>query len=487
MALFVCHSHCFILKMTPQPLYISAAHKSSGKTTVTLGLIAALKKNTPVQVFKKGPDYIDPIWHHKASSRPCYNLDFNTMSHNEILSLYQQFAISSGINLIEGNKGLFDGISVDGSDSNAALVKLLNAKTILVLDTQGITRGIAPLVLGYQAFDQELDIAGIILNKVGGSRHEEKLRRVLEYYTDLKVLGAVPKHKAMLLDEKHLGLIPGNEDKHAETRIAEIGKIVEASVDLHKIRRLVAHDNYPKNDPDKTRTPTRIKKHTPDNHPPVRLAVIMDQAFGFYYQNDLNHFRAYQVEIIPCDAIHDKALPKNIDGLLIGGGFPERHMQALSRNRSFRQSIRDAIENGLPAYAECGGLMYLCRQIQWQQEVCPMVGVIAADVEMTSKPQGRGLIRFRENEHMLWPQIPSEQEGSIIAAHEFHFSRLVNLDPNLQFAYEIHRGHGIDRKNDAIIHKHLIASYAHLYHSHQNPWTHRFVQFILACKNAGHD
>ena len=188
-------------------LLISAAHKSSGKTTVSLGLCAALaERGLAVQPFKKGPDYIDPMWLGKAAGRPCYNLDFYCMSHAEILTTVGHYSASANIALIEGNKGLYDGLDLDGSNSNAALARLTRTPVILVLDARGMTRGIAPLILGYQAFDPEVHIAGVILNQLGGSRHEAKLRAVIEHYTDIPVIGGVHRDKSMEIAERHLGL-----------------------------------------------------------------------------------------------------------------------------------------------------------------------------------------------------------------------------------------------------------------------------------------
>ena len=192
-------------------LLISAAHKSSGKTTVSLGLCAALAtRGLAVQPFKKGPDYIDPMWLGRAAGRPCYNLDFHCMAHAEILGSVGHHAGNADIALIEGNKGLYDGLDLDGSNSNAALARLTQTPVVLVLDARGMTRGIAPLILGNQAFDPEVNIAGVILNQLGGSRHEAKLRAVIEHYTDVPVIGGVHRDRALEIVERHLGLIPSN-------------------------------------------------------------------------------------------------------------------------------------------------------------------------------------------------------------------------------------------------------------------------------------
>ena len=212
---------------------ISAAHKSSGKTTLSIGLCAALAESgLIVQPFKKGPDYIDPMWLSKAANRPCHNLDFYTMQQTEIFNTLAKYSTNADITVIEGNKGLYDGLDLDGSNSNAALASLVKAPVILVLDARGMTRGIAPLILGYQAFDRDINIAGVILNQLGGSRHESKLHAVIEHYTDVKVIGSVYKNPQLSIDERHLGLMPSNEDNSASEKIILIRDIIKNQVDL---------------------------------------------------------------------------------------------------------------------------------------------------------------------------------------------------------------------------------------------------------------
>ncbi|WP_455204475.1 cobyrinate a,c-diamide synthase, partial [Kaarinaea lacus] len=297
-------------------ILISAAHKSSGKTTVSIGLCAALKnRGLSVQAFKKGPDYIDPMWLAKASGHPCHNLDFYTMERDEILATYHRYAQDRQFSLIEGNKGLYDGLDLHGSNSNAALASLLNAPVILVIDAQGMTRGIAPLILGYQAFDTNINIAGVILNKLGGSRHESKLRAVIEHYTDVPVIGAVHKDEKLKLLERHLGLIPSNELNDAQQHIATVADLIAAQVDLNKLLDTAASGSPP------IATPTP-EKVSPPRAIDVRIGIAQDAAFGFYYPGDLDAFQQAGAQLIPINTLTDPKLPE-IDGLFIGGGFPE--------------------------------------------------------------------------------------------------------------------------------------------------------------------
>jgi cobyrinic acid a,c-diamide synthase len=454
-------------------LFISAAHKSSGKTTVALGLCAALRRRElAVQPFKKGPDYIDPMWLTLAAGSPCHNLDFYTMERDEILTTASTFIEKADIGIIEGNKGLYDGLDLDGSNSNAALASLLRAPVILVLDARGMTRGIAPLILGYQAFDRSVNIAGVILNQLGGSRHEAKLRAVIEHYTDVPVVGAMARSRNLEIVERHLGLIPSNESAGATERIAVIGQAVADQVDLDKLLDIGRRAPLPQG----TETSIEDASHRHD----ITIGIARDSAFGFYYPDDLLALERAGAELVPFNTLTDSTLPR-VDALFIGGGFPETRMAELERNSALRRAIRDAIEAGLPAYAECGGLMYLARSLTWRGERREMVGVIDADIIMHERPQGRGYVRLSETRDSLWPR--PEGTANEIAAHEFHYSSLENLNAGGRFAYHVKRGSGIDGIHDGLIYKNLLACYAHQRDTRQNRWTNRFVNYTRQIKN----
>ena len=422
-----------------------------------------------VQPFKKGPDYIDPVWLGRAAENPCLNLDFFTSSRKEIESTYDRYGAAADICLVEGNKGLFDGMDLDGSNSNAALAKLLNLPVVLVIDAQGITRGVAPLLQGYLGFDSDVDIQGVILNRVAGPRHECKLLETIEYYTDLKVLGAVRRFETASIDERHLGLVPANEDKQADQKIAQLRRIIEDQVDLDSLIKIAAG------------SVAAASGHLSSAvHPPapdIKIGISRDAAFGFYYQDDLDQFRLAGAELIPFDTLHDKELPR-VDGIFLGGGFPEAHSHALAKNKSMQRSIHAAIEQGMPSYAECGGLMYLSRAIEWEGDSAGMVGVIPATTVMSSRPQGRGYIQLRESAAAPWPQSDT---NTVINGHEFHYSRLEGLPDSTRFAYHVLRGEGVCNQRDGIVYKNLLASYAHLRNTEQNPWVSRFVDFVRKC------
>jgi len=452
---------------------ISAAHKSSGKTTVALGLAAALRRRgLSVQPYKKGPDYIDPLWLAAAAGRPCRNLDFFLSPDAELREQFARNGHDADVCLVEGNKGLYDGLDLEGSNSNAALARLLGLPVVLVLDARGMTRGIAPLILGYQAFDPALRIAGVILNRLGGHRHEGKLRAVIEHYTDVPVLGAVQEDDGLALVERHLGLMPVNEAAGAETHIAAIGERIARQVDLDRLLEISRSND------------ALVPPPPPPRHegPRVRIAVARDAAFGFYYADDLDALAAAGADTVFFDTLRDARLPE-CDGLLIGGGFPECFLGELEANASLRADIRRAIEGGLPTYAECGGLMYLARGIEWKGRHAEMAGVIPAEVHMHERPVGRGYVILEPTAEHPW-RSPGTAAATPLHAHEFHYSSLSGLPAGTRYAYAVRRGHGIDGRRDGIVLHRLLASYTHLRAAAGCDWPARFVAHVRACTNS---
>jgi len=438
---------------------------------VSIGLCAALsKRGHSVQPFKKGPDYIDPMWLSLASGngqagRPCRNLDLYLMERDEIAATFARH--SSEINLVEGNKGLYDGLALDGSNSNAALAKMIDLPVFLVIDARGMTRGIAPLILGYQAFDREINIAGVILNNLGGSRHESKLRAVIEHYTDVPVIGAIHHDERLSIIERHLGLMPSNESHVATAKIRQIGEAVAEQVDLEKLLSLSEKEPLIAAESAEVTVFPYVDK--------VRIGIARDRAFGFYYADDLDALETAGAELVPFDTLRDAHLPE-VDALYIGGGFPETCAAELEANSSLRSEIRQALDSGMPAYAECGGLMYLSRGIEYQGQKFQMVGAIPGDVKMHEKPIGRGYVHLKEDEEHPWPR--PDKPAVQIRAHEFHYSALENLPPDSKFAYHVERGFGIDGQRDGLIVKNLLASYTHLRTIGSCYWATRFAAFV---------
>ena len=479
-------------------LYLSATRKSSGKTTLSIGLCRALAdQGWKVQAFKKGPDYIDPMWLGRASRRPCINLDFNTMEQEELLQRHACYSQGADIALIEGNKGLYDGLDLLGRDSNAELCRILQAPVVLVIDAQGMTRGVAPLLMGYQQFDDSIEFAGVIFNRTGGGRHESKLREVTEHYTDFSVLGCIPNQHEDMVAERHLGLVTDLEIPWADSYINRLATLVSDHVDMH---RLVDDINPSRRNSNldtqinclrATNRPARSQRYLRRLNAlqsclssfPLTIGIARDSAFCFYYQDDLDAMVEAGADIVEFNTLYDAQLPE-VDGIFIGGGFPETHAPALEANSTMRQSLRDFAGLGKPIYGECGGLMYLSRSISWANREYEMVGLIPADTVFHERPVGRGYVKMLMNEHHPWAGMSENDNGlrDSIQAHEFHYSSLENIEPDLSFGYQTLRGHGIDGKRDGLVVGNVVASYAHLRHSDRHPWVFDFIDQIYHSK-----
>jgi cobyrinic acid a,c-diamide synthase len=422
------------------------------------------------------------MWLSQASGRACFNLDPFLSSAQQITDCFDHYAALADVSLVEGNKGLYDGLALDGSNSNAALAQLLDLPVVLVLDARGMTRGIAPLILGYQAFDKCIHIAGVILNQLGGSRHEAKLRAVIEHYTDVTVLGAIAHDPQLALVERHLGLMPNQETDDAADHVRTIGQRIADQVDLQKILQM-GQTTPTRGQATRSPTPpTQTAFGTPDPQARLRIGIVQDKAFGFYYPDDLRALQTAGAELVTINALQDAALPA-LDGLFIGGGFPEVFMTELQANVALRLSIRSAIDADLPVYAECGGLMYLAKTLHWKDQVADMVGALPVDVRMHERPVGRGYVRLQTTAHAPWLAASSES-GQILHGHEFHYSSLENIPAEAKFAYQVQRGHGIDGAHDGLVHRNVLASYAHLRSHAGSDWATQFVGFVRKTKLA---
>jgi len=442
---------------------ITSTKKSSGKTIITIGLSALLNEmNYKLSVFKKGPDYIDPLWISQAAGCRCYNLDFNTMDNNEIKKLYGDKSKYSNINIVEGNKGLFDGVSLDGSDSNAQLAKILNLKTILAIDCSGITRGIAPLVNGYEQFDSKIKYSGIILNNIISDRHEGKIINALKEYTKLKVIGSVHKNSKLNIVEQHLGLEPSFLKSNTKT-IKKISSVIKSSIDYKYLLKGIKKKKI---------KPLVNRIITSSDFSDIKLGIALDNAFGFYYADDIEKIQSLGVKIHYFNTMKHKKLPK-VDALLIGGGFPELFSSKLSFNKNMMASVKDFVESNKPVYAECGGLMYLAKSIKFKNKTVKMVGAIDGKVIMHSNPVGRGHVELTQHSKHPWPM-----RNVIIRAHEFHYSNIILNSKTNSFAYKVKRGYGINGKYDGVLYKNLLATYSHLRDTKQSMWIKNYLQFI---------
>ncbi|MDD5009141.1 MAG: hydrogenobyrinic acid a,c-diamide synthase (glutamine-hydrolyzing) [Syntrophorhabdaceae bacterium] len=446
----------------PPRIMIAAPAGRSGKTTVSIGLCSLFRAmGLKVQPFKKGPDYIDPSWLTAASGNNCRNLDAFMMGEKRLLRSFETISPCSDIAIIEGNMGLYDGIDRNGKGSSAHLSRLLKTPVILVVNTARMSRSIAALVRGYQDFEPDTEIRGVILNNVSGERHASKLTDAIERYCRIPVLGTIPKNAYLNISERHLGLVPFRENESGNTIIKRISDITARYLDLDGILSVArSAREYPV----KQKRAAKVKK------PQARIGVVYDRVFNFYYPENLEALRTSGAELVMIDSLHDKTLP-DIDGLYIGGGFPELHLQGLSANRDLMRSIALAIEDNLPVYAECAGLMYLCSGIRLNGKVHEMAGVIPSEVVLSKRPQGHGYVHAEVTGHN-----PFFADGTLIRGHEFHYSQLT--DPaGLNLVLNITRGRGVNGSMDGIIYKNLFASYLHIHALGSPAWADNFVAF----------
>jgi len=439
-------------------LVVAAPQGRSGKTTVTLGLCAAFKaRGLTVQPYKKGPDYIDPSWLSEAAGRPCRSLDpFFYEKPEDLLRAFLRSVGEADLNIIEGNHGLFDSFDDNGVGSTAAVVRTLDAPILLVVNATRIGRSVAAIVHGCQTFEPGTNIAGVVLNNVAHGRHEERLRQAIEGHCGIPVVGAIPRDEKLTIPDRHLGLIPCEEEDSLLTAITACQGAIEHYLDLDAVLQIA-------NSASSLSVSGELQAITPAVTPSVvKIGILRDRAFTFYYPENLEALEEAGAQLVFIDAFHHTELP-SVDALYIGGGFPEMFMEELSANVALRMSIREAIENDLPVFAECGGLMYLSQRIRWGEKSAEMVGALPCEIEMTGKPQGHGYVVAQvENEN------PFFAPGTILRGHEFHNSRLVPLSARggkyaLYTAYHLSRGNGIGENRDGILYRNVLASYTHLH------------------------
>jgi cobyrinic acid a,c-diamide synthase len=420
-----------------------------GKSLVTLGLARALtRRGWRVAPFKKGPDFIDSAWLGAAARAPGRNLDTYLMGPQAIGRSLHGAAAGADLALIEGNRGLFDGVDARGSHSTAQLAGLIGAPVILVVNAAKVTRTVAAQVLGCQALDEELWLAGVILNRVATSRQEQVIREALATETGVPVLGAIPRLEAQLLPSRHLGLVCAGEHPGCEAVLERLADDVEKHVDVEAVRAIAARAG-------------RIRLARPAELPRsdgrrVRIGVLRDAAFSFYYPENLEALEAAGADLIPISPLADDDLPP-IEGLYAGGGFPEEHAGALAANERLRAALAAAIDAGLPVWAECGGLMYLSRSIVRDGAVYPMVGALPVVVEHTSRPQGHGYVAAQVD-----AANPFLEVGTRLLGHEFHYSRRSDSGP-VDTVLALGRGVGLGGGRDGLRAGNVVGTYTHLH------------------------
>ncbi len=442
-------------------LMVAALRGGAGKTLLTIGITAALKnRGLSVVTFKKGPDYIDAGWLGKAAGCQCRNLDSYLFDNDTLRASFCGGAIGCDIAVIEGNRGLFDGVSASGEYSSAELAKLLNCPVTLVVDASKMTRTAAALVLGCKLLDPAVSIKAVILNRVAGSRHEKTLRESIEDYCSIPVIGCVNKLSLENFPQRHLGLLPLFEHSGASELVVQASQIIERSLDLDRLIAIAntadlfncAYTTGPSFEVDRT-------------HTGLKIGVLRDSAFQFYYPENLSALSATGAKLVEITALDAKPIP-NVDFLYIGGGFPETHAECLAKNTIFKKSLFEAVECGLPVYAECGGLMYLARELTVDDTTYPMVGVFDVGTVLERTPQGHGYMTVE----VVAPN-PFFPVGSVFRGHEFHYSYIQSEKVSASsYAFKVIRGHGINGAYDGIFRNNALGTYLHLHALGAQEW-----------------
>jgi len=437
-------------------IIIAGMKGGAGKTLVSLGIIAAWKKQgQSIVPYKKGPDYIDAGWLSTAAEHACFNLDPFLITKEKIISSFVGHYGSADCAVIEGNRGLYDGMDAAGTYSTAELAKTLQAPVMLVLDCTKVTRTAAAMLLGMLKFDPKVKIRGVVLNQIAGKRHEKVIREAIAKYCKVPVVGAIPKLRGEQLSERHMGLTPFQEHPEVKKIIIACGDIAEKYLDLETIRNIAQKAGLRD-----WSSGIGITNHeSPIANHGVRIGIIRDSAFQFYYPENFEELQKRGAKLIEISALRAKKLP-DIDALYIGGGFPETHAIALGRNTIFRASVRKAVEEGLPVYAECGGLMYLGEALVMDRKTYPMAGIFPLRFSLEKKPQAHGYTMVK-----VQRANPFYKNKTLIRGHEFHYSRVISpvKGENLQFAFRMERGEGIMDSQDGICYKNVLATYTHLH------------------------
>jgi len=444
---------------------VSGLRGGSGKTIATLGLIETWRrKGLIVAPFKKGPDYIDAAWHTLSAGRPGRNLDTFLMAPADILQSLERHSRACDIALVEGSRGLYDGMDVDGTHSTAELAKLIDAPIILVVNCTKATRTVAALVLGCIMMDEKANIAGIILNQVANIRQEHIISAAVEKNTGVPVLGAIPRMKGLDFSERHLGLLPPQEHPQTLAAREELFKAISNNVDVDAVFEIASSS------PAIPVRPVESVDDAVSRKQGLRIGVFRDSAFTFYYPENLEALERHGAQIVEISGLEDKVLPP-VDALYIGGGFPETHAERLADNESFRNSVREAVEAGLPVYAECGGLIFLGEAIETGGNIYPMAGVFPATFVVEEKPQGHGYIVAE-----IDGPNPYFKKGTVLRGHEFHYARVCRYDPEkVSMAFNIRRGTGFDCGRDGLVYKNVLASFCHVHALTEKEWASALV------------
>jgi cobyrinic acid a,c-diamide synthase len=432
-------------------IVIAGVTSGVGKTTVAVGIMHGLRKRgLRVQPFKVGPDFIDPSYHTIVTNRKSRNLDVWMMGRQGVLDCFASASEDADIAVVEGVMGLFDGMS-GKSDfaSTAHMAKILDAPIVLVVDASKGARSIAAIILGFLHFDRKLRIAAVILNNVAGQRHASYITEALAGIVKIPVVGILPRNSDIKMEERHLGLVPALELKGVKIQmIARTASYIAECIDLNRVLSLCSITSLPD-----------ARDHDfPKRQARARIAVALDESFNFYYTDNLIALKRRGAQLVFFSPVKDQKLPDGVHGIMLGGGFPEVLADRLEKNRSMVRSIRRAVDEGMPVYGECGGLMYLTRSIsgyKGEKKSRKMAGIVEADTLMT----GRLTLNYTDAECN-----DSIFGNTHLRGHEFHYSSIENIAKDSRFAYSMRKGKGVTGNQDGfIINGNTLAAYMHLH------------------------
>jgi cobyrinic acid a,c-diamide synthase len=459
--------------MDKKGLMIAGLAGGSGKSVVSVGITTAFARQARAVVpFKKGPDYIDAGWLQLAAGRRCYNLDPFLMTQEAIHRSFVLHSSDADLVIVEGNRGLYDGVDAEGGYSTAELAVTLDLPVMLVVNCTKTTRTVAAMVLGCQHFDKRLNIRGVILNHIATERQRRLVTESVENYTGIPVLGSIPRLKRDIFPMRHLGMVPHQEYTDSHGALDFLADLIVENVDLDRVEAIMGLVAEPALSAVKQPT-----KPTSTTLSKVRIGVLQDAAFQFYYSENLEALERSGGQLIYVNAMRDRELPE-LDGLYIGGGFPETSARELAANASFRQSVKKAAEKGLPIYAECGGLIYLGSSIVLGEEEFPLVGIFPVRFGMSTKPQAHGYSIFHvEKENAFY------SSGIEVKGHEFRYSKILDWQGSAdQLVLKMIRGHGFMNGRDGLIYNNVLALYTHVHADGTPEWADNFVRRCRTAK-----
>lgn len=435
---------------------IAGTNSGVGKTTVTLGIMSALvQKGIEVQGFKTGPDYIDPSHHKFVTGNASRNLDTWIMGDNVCQELFERSAVNADVSVIEGVMGLYDGsIDSTGHGSSAHLAKVLKTPVILVISARGIAQSAGAVVMGYKEFDKDINLSGIIVNNVSSRSHYDCIKSSIENTCPVPVLGYLKKDKEITIPERHLGLVPSVENSCHSVLYERLGKMALETIDIDGILKAARSSGV---FPDYDKSIFVDRNGAMD----INLAIAKDNAFCFYYQDDIDLFESMGAKIKYFSPLHDKCIPDDVDGIFIGGGFPELNAGRLMENESMRKSMLEAHKQGTVIYGECGGMMYMLEKlIDCDGRSFNMCGVLRGTSKMENRRQGLGyIIVDATSDNIIC------NRGNTFRAHEFHWSRLMDVPVETLFAYRTRKSNGKRSGADGICRRNVLASYTHVHFS----------------------